>query len=102
LKRNEPKEEKPIIEQAAEYIKHRVKKEKMTTTKKITWLVILVWIAALIFGSVSWVIKGKFPTELLNSVNIVAVPTILSYAVRAGVDFVTRVSKTGAISTETK
>lgn len=77
-------------------------KEKITTTKKVLLTVMIVWIASLLFCALCYVVKGSFPKSFMDSVNTVAVPTILSYAVRSGVDFVTRYTKGGNVTVENK
>lgn len=80
--------------------KKKNKKTKITTTKKVLFLVLVIWTSCVIFSAVSWLIKGTFPEELMDSVNIVAVPTILSYAAKSGFEFITRAKNGASFSTD--
>lgn len=88
-------ERKPeeISESVMEPAKASGTKEKLTMTKKIVVLVLVVWAGSIIFAAGSWYFRGTYPDGLMSSVNAVAVPTILSYAVKSGFEFATRIKK---------
>lgn len=65
-------------------------KEPWTYTKYIVFMIIFIWVIVLGFCTIYWAFTQVWENEIMNSVSVVAVPTILSYAVKSGFEYKTK------------
>lgn len=70
-------------------------KEPLTYTKKLTAIIVTLWILAYVVAWIVWVLTDRYNQALMDCINTLAIPTILSYSVKSGYEFKVRSSTMG-------